>query len=151
MKNILINKLNKIVNNVLMIIFAFFFLNCSVSYSQDIKINDVSKIFIHFEDGLNNNAIDKFSSYFAEKSFISLKNGNSGYYSANQSYYVIKDFLSIYKPISFKLTNIVTDSTNPFASGVLKFNNNGIKGTAIVFISLQLIRNQWKISQITIN
>ena len=121
------------------------------NYSQSVKLSDVNKIFIHIEDGLNNNAVDKFAGYFSEKNFISLKNGNSGYFSANQSFYVIKDFLSIYKPISFKLTNIVTDSVNPFASGILKYNNNGIRGTAVVFISLQLVNNQWRISQITIN
>lgn len=126
-------------------------LSAKENYSQNVKLSDVNKIFIHIEDGLNNNAVDKFAGYFSEKNFISLKNGNSGYFSANQSFYVIKDFLSIYKPISFKLTNIVTDSVNPFASGILKYNNNGIRGTAVVFISLQLVNNQWRISQITIN
>ncbi len=138
--------------NLTVILFTLLiFSYASENYSQNIKIADVNKIFIHIEDGLNNNAVDKFAGYFSEKNFISLKNGNSGYFSANQSYYVIKDFLSIYKPISFKLTNIVTDSTNPFASGILRYNNNGIRGASVVFISLQLINNQWRISQITIN
>lgn len=120
-------------------------------FSQDTKLDDVNKLFIKIEEGLNNNAVDKFANYFSNKNFISLSNGNSGYYSANQSYYVIKDFLSVFQPISFKLTNIVIDTTNPFASGILKYNNKGIRGTALVFISLQFIDNKWRISQITIN
>lgn len=142
---------NAFYNLTLIFFTILIFSYASENYSQNIKITGVNKIFIHIEDGLNNNAVDKFAGYFSEKNFISLKNGNSGYFSANQSYYVIKDFLSIYKPISFKLTNIVTDSTNPFASGILRYNNNGIRGTSVVFISLQLINNQWRISQITIN
>ncbi|MEJ5351300.1 MAG: DUF4783 domain-containing protein [Melioribacteraceae bacterium] len=138
-------------NSIILIFTLLILLPEKENYSQNVKLSDVNKIFIHIEDGLNNNAVDKFAGYFSEKNFISLKNGNSGYFSANQSFYVIKDFLSIYKPISFKLTNIVTDSVNPFASGILKYNNNGIRGTAIVFISLQLVNNQWRISQITIN
>lgn len=138
-------------NSIILIFTLLILLSAKENYSQNVKLSDVNKIFIHIEDGLNNNAVDKFAGYFSEKNFISLKNGNSGYFSANQSFYVIKDFLSIYKPISFKLTNIVTDSVNPFASGILKYNNNGIRGTAVVFISLQLVNNQWRISQITIN
>ena len=146
------NFIQKASCNLALIFFTLLiFIYTEENYSQNIKLTDVNKIFIHIEDGLNNNAIDKFATYFSEKNFISLKNGNSGYFSANQSYYVIKDFLSIYKPLSFKLTNIVTDSTNPFASGILRYNNNGIRGTAVVFISLQLVNNQWRISQITIN
>jgi len=146
------NIIEKVLCNSMILIFTLLILlPAKENYSQSVKLSDVNKIFIHIEDGLNNNAVDKFAGYFSEKNFISLKNGNSGYFSANQSFYVIKDFLSIYKPISFKLTNIVTDSVNPFASGILKYNNNGIRGTAVVFISLQLVNNQWRISQITIN
>ncbi len=147
------NNLNKKSFSVIyyILVLSFSGLITSHYYSQDIKGNEVTKLFIRFEEGMNNSAVDKFSNYFSEKNFISLKNGTSGYYSANQSYYVIKDFLRIYQPISFKLTNIVTDSNNPFASGLLKYNNNGIRGTALVFISLQMINNKWKISQITIN
>ena len=91
------------------------------------------------------------SKYFSAKNYISLAGGTSGYFSANQSYYVLKDFLSVYQPISFKLTNTVVETSNPFASGVFKFNNKGIRGTAVAFIALQFIDNQWRISQITIN
>lgn len=128
-----------------------YFALANIIIGQETKLNEVNKLFIKIEEGLNSSAVDKFANYFSNKNFISLSNGNSGYYSSNQSYYVIKDFLSVYQPISFKLTNIVTDTTNPFASGILKYNNKGIRGTAVVFISLQFIDNQWRISQITIN
>jgi len=118
---------------------------------QDAKDREANLLLIKIEEGLNSGAVDKFSKYFAGKNYISLTNGSSGYYSSNQSYYVIKDFLSIFQPISFKITNKVKDSNNPFASGTLKYNNKGIRGTATVFISLQYIESQWRISQITIN
>lgn len=120
-------------------------------FAQDLKSREANLLFIKIEEGLNTGAVDKFSKYFSGKNYISLTSGNSGYYSSNQSYYVIKDFLSVYQPISFKLTNTVLDSNNPFASGILKYNNKGIRGTATVFISLQYADNQWRISQITIN
>ncbi len=119
--------------------------------AQDVKGREAHKVFLRIEDGLNSSAVDKFSSYFGDKNYLSLANGTTGYFSANQSYYVIKDFLSIYQSVSFKLTNIVTETSTPFASGSLKYNSKGIRDTATVFIALYLINNQWRISQITIN
>ncbi|MCX6171168.1 MAG: DUF4783 domain-containing protein [Ignavibacteriales bacterium] len=119
--------------------------------AQETKSKEAQKIFLRIEEGINSAAVDKFSNYFSAKNYFSFNDGTTGYYSANQSYYVIKDFLSIYQPISFKLTNIVTETATPFASGNLKYNNKGIRGNAIVFISLQMTDNKWHISQITIN
>jgi len=132
---------------------AFFLLvlHADVNYAQESKSREANLLFIKIEDGLNSGSIDKFSKYFSSKNYLSLAGGNSGYFSANQSYYVIKDFLSIYQPISFKLSNSITETNNPFASGILKYNNKGIRGSATVFISLQFLDDQWRISQITIN
>ena len=119
--------------------------------SQETKGKDPSQIFNRLEEGIADGSVDKFSIYFSSKNYISLSNGTTGYYSSNQSYYVIKDFLSICIPSSFKLTNIVTETKTPFASGTLKYTNKGIRRTATVFVTLQMVDNQWCISQITIN
>lgn len=125
--------------------------NTSIILAQEKKPSEAHKVFLRIEEGLNSSAVDKFSNYFGGKNYLSLTNGTTGYFSANQSYYVIKDFLSVYQSVSFKLTNIVTETSTPFASGSLKYNNNGIRGNATVFIALYMIDNQWRISQITIN
>lgn len=109
------------------------------------------KIFIKIEDGIGSGSVDKFSNYFSGRNYLSFTNGAAGYFSENQSYYVIKDFLSVNRPISFKIDNMVTETETPFAAGTLKYISKGIRTTATVFISLQLIDSQWRISQITIN
>ncbi len=134
----------------LFILLGMIFL-CNSAAGQDAKIKEAQKIFYRIEEGLNNAAVDKFSNYFGDKNYLSLSNGTAGYYSSNQAYYVIKDFLSVYTGASFKLVNIVSEASTPFASGILKFNHRGIRGSANVFISLQSVDNQWRISQITIN
>lgn len=121
------------------------------SFMQDSKSREINKLLIKIEEGLSTASIDKFSSYFNSRNYLSLANGSSGYFSSNQAYYVMKDYLSIYKPISFKFARSVVDTNSPFAAGILKYNNNGIRGSATVFITFQMIDNQWKISQITIN
>ncbi|MDF1610855.1 DUF4783 domain-containing protein [Stygiobacter electus] len=120
-------------------------------FGQDSKPKDALKIFLRIEEGINDNSVDKFASYFSLKNYLSLNNSVVGYFSENQSYYILKDYFSINQPISFKLSNIITETANPFASGTLKFIQKGIRKTATIFISLQWIDNRWKISQITVN
>ncbi len=125
--------------------------NSVVIKAQGSSGKEALKVFLRIEEGMAGATVDKFSKYFGNRNYLSLSNGVSGYYSSNQSYYVIKDFLSIYQPISFKLTNTVTETATPFASGILKYNSKGVRGTSVVFISLHFIDGVWKISQITIN
>lgn len=147
--------MNRVLNtstSVLMIfVLGWMLLGTSRLNAQESKSKEAQKVFAGFEDGLSKGTVDKFSNYFSEKNYLSLTNGITGYYSSNQSYYVLKDFLSVFQPLSFKLVNIVTDTSMPFASGVLRFNSKGIRGSANVFISLQQIDNKWHISQITVN
>jgi len=125
--------------------------NSVVTKAQVILGKDALKVFLRIEEGIAGASVDKFSKYFGNKNYLSLSNGVSGYYSTNQSYYVIKDFLSVNQPTSFKLTNIVTETATPFASGILKYNSKGVRGNSIVFITLHFLDGEWKISQITIN
>ncbi len=133
------------------LIISFILATSMLSIAQESKSREINKLFIKIEEGLSTGSVDKFSVYFNSRNYLSLANGSSGYFSSNQAYYIIKDYLSIYKPISFKFTNIVQETNSPFAAGNLKYNNNGIRGNATVFVTLQLIDNQWRISQITIN
>ena len=118
---------------------------------QEKHNKEAQKIFSRFEEGMTTGAVDKFSKYFSYRTYLSFTDGVSGYYSFDQSYYVVKDFLSINLPLSFNLTNIITDTSTPFAYGTLKYVKNGIKGSAAVFISLQVINKKCQISQVTIN
>ena len=118
---------------------------------QSRESNEVEKIFKLIEEGFANKSVDKFSTYFTAKIFISLSTGTPANYSANQAYYVIKDYLGIYNPTSFKFDFSSSESPNPFAWGELKYIKNGLKGKAKIFITLINEKNQWKISQITIN
>ncbi|MCK9280279.1 MAG: DUF4783 domain-containing protein [Melioribacteraceae bacterium] len=123
----------------------------SEALPQDRKINEVQKIFIKIEDGLNNGNTDKFSNYFGDKTYLSLSNSVSGYYSQNQAFYILKDFFSVNKPIGFKISNQIIEGNSPFASGTLKYVTKGIRTSASVFISLKQINSDWVVTQITIN
>jgi len=133
--------------NFLLLLFAMH----SQMQGQENHNTEAQKIFALFEEGMTTGAVDKFSKYFSYRTYLSFNKGINGYYSFDQSYYVVKDFLSINLPVSFNLTNIITDTSTPFAFGTLKYIKNGIRGSATVFISLQFTNKKWQISQVTIN
>jgi hypothetical protein len=132
-------------------LFCAIFLAAISNNAQVKQLTEEEKIFRQVEDGVANSSVDKFSSYFLDKIFISLSTGTPKYYSADQAYYVIKNFLGIHNPTGFKFDFQSTGTQNPFASGDLKYSKNGIKGKAKIYITLTYEKNQWKISQITIN
>lgn len=109
------------------------------------------EIFSRIEEGFSLGDVEKFSEFFSSQTYASLASGVSGYYSSNQFYYILQNYFSIYKPISFRAVNSNSNIDNPYISGYYKFESKGIRGTAMVFISLKLFGSHWKISQITIN
>ncbi len=134
-------------------------LNITVSYAiQENTIardfqdsTEIKRIFLKIEEGLMNGDIKLFSEYFSNNTYLSLNNGISGYFSSNQSYYILYDYLVLYKPVNFKFSSANTRNKTPFASGVLKYNYKGSRGSAQVFISVKYAENKWYISQLTMN
>ncbi len=114
-------------------------------------IQGPGKIFSRFEAGLNSCSIDKFDDDIAGNIYLSIKNGTSGYFSRNQAYHILKDFLKKIEGANFRLNNIKFDKPYPFASGRFSYRYKGVRKISKVYISLKLAGENWKISQITIN
>lgn len=132
-------------------LFCAIFLAVIPLNAQVKQLTEEEKIFKQVEDGFANSSVDKFSSFFLDNIFISLSTAPPKYYRANQAYYVIKYFLGIHNPTGFKFEFSSSGTQNPFASGELKYVKNGMKGKAKIYVTLTYEKNQWKISQITIN
>lgn len=130
-------------------------LSADVLWSQEIVDggtgNEVKVILLKIGNGIRTGAIREFSDELMEETYISLESGVSAYFSANQSFYVLKDFFQHFRPTGFKMIKKSTSSETPFAVGQLTYNKNGIRGESQVFITLKLENNKWKISQLIIN
>lgn len=118
---------------------------------QNSQKEQIETIFTHFESGIKTGAVKEFSDYLYSETYISLETGVASYFSANQSFYILKDYLSNYKPINFKIIKISSNNEIHFAIGKLIYNRLGVKGESQVFVSLKLENEKWKIYQITIN
>jgi hypothetical protein len=135
----------------ILLIFLIFGEISSIEKNTHSFQNEISNIFIKFENGMKTGAVKDFSLFFNVETYISLENGVSSYFSQNQSYYVLKEFLSTYKPIRFKFIRINESTDMPFAVGQFTYSLRGMRGTSQVFVSLKKTGSDWKISQITIN
>lgn len=108
-------------------------------------------VFLEIESGISTGKVSTFSGLLKGQTYLSLSNGVNGYYSSNQTYYILEDFFNLYRVISFKMQNVKADDNVPYATGVYYYDFRGKKGSARVFISLSRSSNGWKISQLTIN
>lgn len=119
---------------------------------QTKESNQILKsIFDDIEISIRDGDASRISKYLGPQTYFSLSNGVNGYYSANQAYYILEDYFNIYKVTSFKLNQFSRDKSNPYATGLLSYDNKGKRNTAKVYISLKKIGDKWNITQLTIN
>lgn len=115
------------------------------------NIQNDSDIFREIENNIQEGNISGLSKYFGQQTYFSFSNGISGYYSSNQAFYVLEDFLKVYKVTSFQFDHIKNDKNNSYATGKYSYDNRGKRSIAQVYISLKKIGNNWNITQLTIN
>jgi hypothetical protein len=101
--------------------------------------------------GISSGNIASISNLFSSQIYLNLSNGVSGYYSSNQAYYVIKEFLKTHQVISLKISDTQEDEENVYATGAYSFLEQGKKESSQIYISLKRSSKKWKITQITIN
>jgi len=111
----------------------------------------IKQILDKIKTSISSGNIESVSSYLSPQTYLNLSNGISGYYSANQAYYVLEDFLKTSKAISFDFNEISLSGSNPFTTGIYNYEKEGKRGTAHIYIQLRKSKKNWTITQITIN
>src|SRR3972149_3141115 len=116
------------------------------SFNQSAKVINV---FNNIESAFTEMNIETLVSYFSVQTYLNLPNGTNGYYSSNQAYFVLEDFLKNYRITSFKFTERDTSDVNPYASGVFKYNLKGNRDSTQIYVQLRKASKSWNITQIT--
>lgn len=138
----------------LFLIFIILFLGTEGSLFSGIpqsREREIEFILQKIEQGIANGDVQEFSAYFNSRIYISLEENSTGYFSSNQAFYVLTDFFDNNIPSKFKYKHRVLTGDNPYAYGELEFVSTNKRGTFKVFISLEYIFTDWKITQITIS
>jgi len=102
-------------------------------------------------NGISSGNISAIYNLFSSQIYLSLTNGVSGYYSSNQAYYVIQDFLKTHQVVSLDINDIQEDEENVYATGAYSYLVKGKKESSLIYICLKRSNKKWKITQITIN
>lgn len=141
---------------------VFFFLTSGkLSFSQhdsiqrnlnsDSKVKSQTLIFNDIESGILTNDVKKISKYFSPQLYISLINGVNGYYSSNQAYYILEDFFTTYKVVSFKIGETKNEESVCYGKGDYYFEKKGKREVAHLYVTLSKSGSKWHITQISIN
>ncbi|MDI6803534.1 MAG: DUF4783 domain-containing protein [Bacteroidota bacterium] len=106
------------------------------------------EIFKAIESGVDAGEIDRFAGYFAQQVYVSIRGGESGYFSSNQTYYIIKNFLTARKPLGFSFTTYGFADEIPFATGRALFRIKGNRESVQVYAALSKSNGKWVIDKI---
>jgi len=109
------------------------------------------EILEEIEIGIAKAKLSTLSPHLSSQIYLSFLNGVSGYYSSNQAYYVLENFINEYKVISFKFDSFNFNTITPFAKGTYYYEHKGNRSEAKVYLTMKLIGKTWKITQISIN
>lgn len=118
---------------------------------QQQKFENCRLTFISIADGFMYANSTYISPYFQNEVYISIKNGDKGYYNREQAKYIIEDFLTNYPPDSFKWKNSYRSDSYAFANGKYMYKKDGYVNKYGISVSLKYINDLWLIDQIIIN
>lgn len=107
-------------------------------------------IFSAIENGINVGKVDMFSNYFGARVNINLPTGEIGYFSANQTYYILKNYLDVRKALGFSFTTLGETEKIPFATGRAVFRYKGNREYIQVYVALIKFNGNWFIGTINL-
>lgn len=134
----------------LSIVVGFLILASVCSLRAQEQARDFRTVFEEIRHGFETGNISSFSSRFAQQLRIDLKGEGSGYYSANQAFYILENYLKTRRLISFEFTNVGENDDVPFASGVVVFSQQGAKEVSHLYVLLMPSGKSWVIAEITV-
>ncbi|MBL0173804.1 MAG: DUF4783 domain-containing protein [Ignavibacteria bacterium] len=120
------------------------------SNPQEKDLSDARRLLTRIEGALASGDSRSLLPFLNAKMFLTLFTGESGYYSAEQAAFILRNFFHTHSSIgcSFHNTNVGDDSA--FGVGTLTFVKRGQRGSAQVFVSLAAGKGGWRITQITV-
>lgn len=133
---------------VIIICTSLFFVLCA---NANLFANDNLKTSIqNVKEGLKENSISKFSNMFGDNCYLSLNNGNTGYFTKSQIYYIIENYFEQYKMTECELNSTNIEGNIANIAGKVSYIYSGVKYSTDIYVSFKNISEKWYISQLII-
>jgi hypothetical protein len=108
------------------------------------------QILAEIQAGIAKGDVGVFAKHLGTQVYMSLKDSERGYFSANQALYVLQDFFSVHRPISFTFSTQGEIEDSPFATGRGFFIARGLRESAQVYVSLARSEGRWVVAEFNI-
>lgn len=113
--------------------------------------SEIKESFKKIEESLSSGDANALSSYLSIKLYLNFFSGENGYFSLNQTYFILKKFFSEYKVLTFSFSSLSISANNPYGIGQYQYMQHGSKANIQVYISLNHTEHGWRINQITLS
>ena len=117
---------------------------------QEKDASDARRLLTRIAEAIAAGDSRSISAQLNMKVFLTLFTGESGYYSAEQTTYILRNFFQTHSAASFSFHNTNVTGESAFGVGTFAFTKRGQRGSAQVFISLAAGKQSWRITQITV-
>ena len=117
---------------------------------QEATREEYRKLFGVIQSSLASGNISALAPFLSPQVQVNFRGAESGYYSANQAYYLLDNYFRSRKVLGFEFSTIGESDSNPYATGGASFNFKGTREYAQVYVSLSRSGRKWLITQINI-
>ena len=108
------------------------------------------RVLSEVQEGIVKSDVGSFASSIAPQVYVSLLNSDEGYFSSNQSSFVIQHFLSANKILTFRFTTIQSEGSSGYATGGGTIVRRGSPEIIQVYVALKYQDRAWILTQFNI-
>ena len=117
---------------------------------QEKDVPDARKLLTRIAEAFASGDSRSIGTQLNPKVFLTLFTGENGYYSAEQTTFILRNFFNTHAAVTFSFHNTNVTGESAFGVGTFLFMKRGQRGTAQVFISIAAGKPSWRITQITV-
>jgi hypothetical protein len=130
----------------LAVVFFIFFAAGQEQKNTD-KTAQREKVIRDVETGILQNDVKSFSRYFDKNIYITLREGETGYFSANQAVYVLQNYFESHRFLRFTFSTVNIADTPLYATGGGIFISKGSQENVQIYITVSNVRGGYVITQ----
>ena len=140
----------KFASTFILVLALFSFTYTTRSQENEVGSKDFRIVFEEIQHGFESGHVAAFSSHLGLQVQVALKGEESGYFSSNQTYYILENFLKLRKVLSFEFSSVGETEATPYATGNAVFSNKGTRESTQVYVALMKSGDKWVIAEINI-
>lgn len=111
------------------------------------RIEIKEKIFQDVEAGILQSDVKSFSRYFDKNIYVTLREGETGFFSANQALYVLQNYFESHRFVRFTFSTINVTDTPLYATGGGTYISRGSQEHIQIYITVSQVRSGYVITQ----